>query len=139
MRRVAATSSYVVDFRRPRPAPVPEAQPPGRVTRVSRLLALAHRIDQMIAAGELRDLAHAARVCGVTRARMTQIMNLLLLAPEIQEAILELPAVARRRDTITERNLREIVAEAVWERQVLAWSQLLRTPRDDQECHECDG
>ena len=123
MRRVAATSSYTVGFRRPRPAAVADVQPQeGRFPRVARLLALAHRIDGMIGSGELRDLAHAAKVCGVTRPRMTQIMNLLLLAPGIQEAILDLPPVTTGRDTVTERNLRRIVAEPCWIRQQHLWN-----------------
>jgi hypothetical protein len=64
---------------------------------VARTLALAHTIDEMIRTGELRDLADAARAVGVTRARMTQIMNLLLLAPEIQEALLSFPQGRRTR------------------------------------------
>jgi hypothetical protein len=87
-------------------------------------LALAHQIDGMIRAGELRDLADAARAIGVTRARMTQIMNLLLLAPEIQEAILDLPPVKQGRDPISERMLRAIVAEAEWELQMAIWDEV---------------
>lgn len=108
-------STYQVSFVPPTPLPRPE--PAGRVPRVARLLALAHRIDAMIAAGELRDLADAARVMALTRARVTQLMNLLLLAPEIQHAILELPPTTGR-DTVTERSLRRVVAEPVWERQI---------------------
>ena len=49
-----------------------DAQAPmGRVPRIVRMLALAHKIDGMIRAGELRDLADAARAIGVTRARMS--------------------------------------------------------------------
>ena len=120
MKPAPVTSVYQVDFA-PRPAPRPTVAPTGRVPRVARLLALAHRIDAMVRGGELRDLAHAAEVCGVTRPRITQIMNLLLLAPEIQEALLELPLVTRGRDPITERNLRPIVAEPVWEEQLAMW------------------
>ena len=76
----------------------------------------------MIRVGELRDLADAARAIGVTRSRMTQIMNLLLLAPEIQEAILDLPPVANGRDPISERTLRKIVAEPDWNKQRALWS-----------------
>ena len=118
MSRVAATSSYAVDFR---PERAPEPEPVGRVLRVAKLVALAHRIDGMIRAGEIPDLATAARLCGVTRARMTQIMNLLLLAPEIQEAILDLPTINQGRDPVTERNLRPIVANADWKEQVRLW------------------
>jgi hypothetical protein len=84
-------------------------------------LALAHRIDGMIRAGELKDLAGAARACGITRARMSQISNLLLLGPAIQEAILTMPSVTTGRDTITERQLRPIVAEPDWSRQASLW------------------
>lgn len=127
MRSVAATSSYVVEFRKTRPQPAPEPQ--GRVLRVARLLALAHKVDAMIRSGELKDMAHAAKVCGVTRARMTQIMNLLLLAPEIQESILDLPPVAKGRDPITERNLRAVVAEPMLGRQMAVWNRLNREKR----------
>ena len=96
----------------------------GSIPTVTRRLALAHRIDGMIRAGELRDLADAARAIGVTRARMTQIMNLVLLAPEIQEAILDLPLVTNGRDLISERQLRPITAEADWNQQTELWKTL---------------
>ena len=94
---------------------------PARIPRVVRLLALAHEIERRIRAGELDDLAHAARVFGLTRARVTQIVSLTLLAPAIQEEILALPSVTVGRDPITERTLRPLVAEAVWERQLCRW------------------
>ena len=78
----------------------------------------------MIRDGELRDLADAARVMGLTRARVTQITNLLLLAPDIQEAILDLPPVIKGRDPIRERHLRRIAAEPVWRRQRAMWEAL---------------
>lgn len=93
----------------------------GRVPRVMRLLALAHRIDGMVRDGELDDMAEAARQLNLTRARVTQITNLLLLAPEIQEAILDLPLVIKGRDSITERQLRPIAAEPDWNKQRSMW------------------
>ena len=88
------------------------------------MLALAHGIDGMIRAGELRNLADAARAIGVTRARMTQIMNLLLLAPTIQEAILNLPLVTNGRNPVSERALRRIVSEPDWQRQQELWNEV---------------
>ncbi len=122
MRPTAATTTHTVDFR-PRPAPPADVAPTPRVPRVARLLALAHRIDAMIAAGEIVDLADAARACGVTRARMTQIANLLLLAPAIQEAILAME-ITTGRDPVTERGLRAVVAEPDWEAQISMWRTL---------------
>ena len=98
----------------------------SREPRVARQLALAHEIERRIRAGELDDLAHAARVFGLTRARITQIVSLTLLAPAIQDDILALPPVTVGRDTITERRLRPIVAEPVWDRQMALWEQLRR-------------
>jgi hypothetical protein len=91
---------------------------------VARHLALAHEIERRVRAGELDDFAHAARVFGLTRARVTQLTNLLLLATTIQAEILALPPLNVGRDPITERTLRPIVAEPVWERQLPAWRSL---------------
>lgn len=122
---MSAEVAYTVDFGRP---PRPEATPehPGRVLRVARLLALAHQIDAKVRIGEYRDLADAARKMGLTRARVTQISNLLLLAPAIQEELLTWPPITAGRDLITERTLRAIVAEPVWERQVATWKTIRR-------------
>ena len=91
---------------------------------VAHLLALAHHIDRRIRDGELRDYAHAAAVLGLTRARISQISGLTLLAPAIQEAILHLPPTTR--DPVTERQLREIVREPLWERQIAVWMRVYR-------------
>ena len=93
----------------------------GRVPRVTRLLALAHRIDWMVLSGEIADYAEAARRLGFTRARVTQITNMLLLAPEIQEEILCMPPTTVGRDPVTERQLRPMTAEMDWDRQVSIW------------------
>ena len=58
------------------------------LSRAPLRLALAHRIEQLIELGQLDDYAHAARVLGVSRARLSQLMDLILLAPDIQEAVL---------------------------------------------------
>jgi hypothetical protein len=80
----------------------------------------------MIAGGEIRDWAEAARLCGLTRARMTQIASLLLLAPEIQEEILALPPVTEGRETITERSLRPMTAAVLWDGQMALWKRMSR-------------
>ncbi len=95
--------------------------PAGRLPRVTRLLTLAHRIDGRIRSGEIRDWAEAARLVGVTRARMTQIAKLLLLAPQIQEGILTLSNVTRGPDPVTERALRAAAAHVVWQDQKMPW------------------
>lgn len=109
---------------RPGPAPVPQRTSDGRVPRVSRLMALAIRFDGYLREGIVADQADLARLGHVSRARVTQIMNLLHLAPDIQEAVLSLPRVAEGRDPITERDLRPIAAEVDWEVQRGFWRRV---------------
>jgi hypothetical protein len=78
---------------------------PGRVPRVARLLALAHRLDRLLRAGVVKHYAEAARLGRVTRARISQIVSLLYLAPDLQEEILFLPRTERGRDPIILRDL----------------------------------
>jgi hypothetical protein len=102
----------------------PKAELPGRVPRVARLMALAIKYDRLLRRGVVADLSELARLCQVTQPRMTQIMNLLHLAPDIQEAILFLPPATSGRDTVAERHLRELVAEIAWMSQRDKWRRL---------------
>ncbi len=115
-----ATVSYTVALGRPHRAEVAPVRT-GRVLRVARLLAFAHQIDAKVRSGEYIDLADAARKLGLTRARVTQVVNLTLLAPAIQEAVLTWPTIVTGRDPVTERTLRRIVAESAWRRQQMLW------------------
>ena len=102
----------------PKPAPgravtkaVTSPKPSGP-SRAARMLALAHHIERQIDDGAIPDYAAAARALGLTRARITQVMNLLLLAPEVQERVLvgEL--------ALSERDLRRATAEPDWSKQL---------------------
>ncbi len=101
----------------------------GKLPRVSRLMALAIRFDGLLRDGVVRDYADLARLGHVTRARMTQLMGLLNLAPDLQEALLFLPPVTAGRDPIAERNLRRLTAIPRWERQRKAWREMLGADR----------
>jgi hypothetical protein len=83
------------------------------IPRIARLLALAIRFDRLLRAEQFRDYAELARLGRVTRARITQIMKLLDLAPDIQEQILFLPKLKG----LNERNLRPIVSRIDWNEQ----------------------
>ncbi len=89
----------------PLPEPQADLEPLGTVPRIARLLALAHHIQELLDTGQVRDLAEIARRGHITRARMTQIMNLLLLAPDIQEDILFLLPTTKGKDPITLRSI----------------------------------
>jgi hypothetical protein len=81
--------------------PRPLELPPGRVPRVARLMALAIKLDGLVRQRVVPDYAALARLGHVSRARITQIMNLLLLAPDIQEQLLFLPDTLRGRIRFT--------------------------------------
>jgi hypothetical protein len=83
------------------------------IPRIARLMALAIRLEGLIREGTLRDYADVAQRGQVSRARMTQIMRLLTLAPDIQEQILFLPSAR----TLNERKLRPVAAKLDWDDQ----------------------
>jgi hypothetical protein len=132
------TTEYTIHFRprargrrrRPAHAPEPERTPPeaGRVPRLARLMALALRFEQLLRAGQVRDYAELARLGHVSRARITQIMNLLLLAPDIQEQILFLPSTRQGRDPIRLGHVQAIAAAPGWQTQRRRWAALLQRP-----------
>jgi hypothetical protein len=94
------------------------------VPRVSRLLALAYRLDELVRTGVIADYATLAELAHVSRARMSQILTLLVLAPDIQEALLFLPRTVRGRDPIHLRQLQPLAAVLDWEQQRHLWRRL---------------
>lgn len=107
---------------RPRPL-----VPSGRVPRVTRWMALALRFEQLLREGHIASYAELARLGHVTHARISQIMNLLHLAPDIQEAILFLPRTQRGRDPVILRDLQPLAAALSWRRQREMWQALQAT------------
>src|SRR5262244_2548296 len=106
-------------------APASAQRPPvaaGRAPRITRLMALALRFEQLVRSGAVRDYAELARLGRVSRARITQIMNLLHLAPDLQEEILFLPPVLKGRDPIHPENLQGLAALLDWHSQRRQWN-----------------
>jgi hypothetical protein len=98
----------------------------GRVPRISRLVALAIYMQDLLNHGEVADYAELARLGQVSRARITQVMNLLHLAPDILEEILLLPRSEGGADPIAEKKLRRIAAVPDWSRQRAMWGGVKR-------------
>ena len=95
---------------------------PGRAVC---LLALAHHFERLLQTGGVEDYASLARLGHVSRARITQIMNLLDLVPRIQERLLGMDPNAGAADWITERDLRRIVGEVRWDRQLAVFDGMI--------------
>jgi hypothetical protein len=98
----------------------------GRVPRLARLMALAFRFEGLVSSGQVRDYAELARLGHVSRARISQIMNLRLLCPRIQEEILFLPPTEHGRDPIRLELLQPIALEPDWRKQRRRWAALRR-------------
>ena len=95
----------------------PPSPPPERIPRVARVLALAHHWRGLIQSGAVRDQADLARLVGVSRARVTQVLNLLWLAPEIQEALLVGSHEVGHADVL------RVASDPHWNLQIRAWSK----------------
>jgi hypothetical protein len=107
-----------------RPRAEESSLPPGRVPRVARLMALALRLEELVRTGQVASYSALASLGQVTRARICQIMNLLQLAPDLQEALLFLPPTVRGRDAIILADLQPIAATLDWRKQRRLWRQL---------------
>jgi hypothetical protein len=105
--------------RRKKAARPTEPEPP-RIPRIARLMALAIKFQGMVDRGELRDYADIARLGFVSRARITQVMNLLNLAPDIQEELLTSSTLV----AVQERSLRNVTTAVGWSRQRTLWKEL---------------
>jgi hypothetical protein len=147
--------TYAVDFRSGRPGrrenmiASTHPQPPGgeraarSIPRIARLMALAIRFDGLLRQQTIQDYAELARLGRVTRARITQIMKLLDLAPDIQEQILFLEPVSPENGTsLTERNLRPVVSRIDWREQRCLFRTIFNrshsnVPADDPRVPGC--
>jgi hypothetical protein len=96
----------------------------GRLPRVTQVMALAIHFQDMIRRAEARDYADLARLGCLTRERMSQIMELIWLAPDIQREILGFPASGTARFPITEVAVRQIASALSWREQREAWGEL---------------
>jgi hypothetical protein len=88
-------------------------------------MALALKFEGLVRDGVVADYAELARLGRVTRARVTQVMNLTLLAPDIQGALLFLPPVQEGRDPLVLRDLQPLAAVSDWRKQRKMWAALI--------------
>jgi hypothetical protein len=106
---------------------------PGRLPRITRLMALAIRCDELLRTGKVRDLEHLATVGNVSQPRISQILSLTMLAPELQETLLFLPRLSKGKAEISEKSLRKITTLDDWDEQRKAWEKMGCVP--DQRAH----
>jgi hypothetical protein len=125
-------SAAEIQFRLNAPVALPKQELPkdvrrhavGRLPRVAQVMALAIHFQDMIQRGESRDYADLARLGCLTRERMSQIMELIWLAPEIQQEILEFPPTTKPRFPVSEVSVRRIAEKLRWTEQRDLWGSL---------------
>jgi len=99
--------------------------PIGRLPRIARYMALAIYYEDLIRKGHVHDYTEIATLGHVTRARVTQIMNLRLLAPDIQEDLIKLGRIVEGRDRHSLRTLQSLALESDWHKQRQHWNRLI--------------
>ncbi len=101
-----------------------KAEQSGRIPRIAKLVALASRMQSMIDSGQVETFQQLAEIGRISQPRMTQIMSLLNLAPDIQEELLYLPEVMQGKATIHEKLLRPLTTEVEWRVQRRMWARI---------------
>lgn len=109
----------------------PPRLPVPRPARLAVMLALAHKIEAAIHRGVVRDRAEAARRLGLTRSRITQLLDLTLLAPDIQGELLELEAVDGV-EPLCEYRTRVVAHAGTWDQLRERWREVT----DDRDARE---
>jgi DNA invertase Pin-like site-specific DNA recombinase len=104
--------------------PTAMAEATERVPRITRLLALALKFEEMIRSGVVGNYTVMAQLGQVSRSRVTQVTNLLNLAPDIQEEILFLRSEEAERLRISELSVRKLSALLEWGEQRAHWRRL---------------
>jgi hypothetical protein len=102
------------------------SEPSSRTPRIARLLALAWHVEGLIQSGTVASYAAAARLGHVSRARLSQILSLLNLAPDLQEQLLFLQRPARGRQSLVLRRVLTVAAALDWHEQRRRWRKLRR-------------
>ncbi len=126
MTTVTRTVEFAIKRRKQAAEPIEDT---GRVPRIAKLMALAIRYDKMLNDGVVQSQTELAELLHVSQPRMTQIMNLLHLSPEIQEYILFLDTSVSPPRVLHEHGLRDCVHEVSWQNQ----QHYLQDIRSDME------
>ena len=97
----------------------------SRVPRISKLLALAIKMSDLLREGKVEDFSAMAEIGHISKPRLSQILSLTNLSPEIQETLLFLPKTYRGRDSITEKLIRPVAAQVDWTAQQTLFRELM--------------
>lgn len=89
-------------------------------------LVLAYQIQELFEKERAKNLGQVGQWLHMTHARISQIMNLLFLAPDIQEEILF--SYEGKVSELTEHKIRKIPMEVNWTKQIEMWNETCKKP-----------
>jgi hypothetical protein len=113
-----------------RPKAGPARRRFDRYPRIVQVVALAIHFQDMLERGEVRNHADLARLGCISRERMSQIMMLAWLAPDIQQEVLSLPKTPGGRFRVSETSLRSIAQIYTWDDQRTRWNEIIASPEE---------
>ena len=87
-------------------------------------LCIRYPLYTSVQTGAIINQSELAHFGQISTTRMTQIMWLDNLAPDIQEEILFMPRTTQGRDSIKEADLRPIAKTLDWDKQRKMWRAL---------------
>ena len=106
---------------------LPLGETNGRAPRAARMLALAHKLEELVRSDVVKNYVELARLGQVSTSRVSQILLLLSLAPSIQEHVLF--SGAAEAHLFTESDLRKLARQPRWDRQRVLFEDLLSPAR----------
>src|SRR5262249_40927 len=113
--------------------PAREAATSPALPRITKLMALALKLEGLCGETKVLNYTELARLSGVSRSRITQIFNLLNLAPDLQEYLLFLQPSLQRREMIHEPALRRICQIVDWDEQRRQFDAVLKERKRQEQ------
>lgn len=104
----------------------PKHAKPSRLPRITKLMALAIKYEQLLDSGQVSGQDALARLAGIDRSLMSRILRLRLLSPQIQEQLLNLPETTKGREELGLTKLIPLTRIHSWSKQETAFAELLR-------------
>ena len=108
----------------------PRIQSTGRIPRLSRLMALAIKMQGLLRSGSVRSYRELTELGQISGARLSQILRLADLAPGIQEEILFLPKTRVGSDLVTEKAIRKVSRVIEFDEQLKLFRALMDSARN---------
>jgi hypothetical protein len=106
------------------PATAHPVIPRHRPAAVARILALAHHLDAALERGTLKNRTELSRQLGFVTTRVSQILNLVRLAPDIQDDVLHLQVSGLGPEPLRACDLEGIARLLDWSEQRRAYAEL---------------